>query len=514
MVDSDMLPPVQQMQVNRPKEYRPELAVASKPQSKEEQMRQQLGLSPDEVGRGDEEDEAPPAPARRGAAAGSDKRVAELEAKNAELEKKLASEGTRRDEQVETIKKLANSRMANITKSFEEKLAAKERELEDLSATSAGDAEQLAQLRAHTASLAEQLKKAGVQPASAPVAAGSDDRLLGEIERLRKENAALRSKPSSNGEGGNAEEVRELKKTIDNLMEANSKLVSNTKSKVAVLEAELERYKAGAGGGGGGGGDSAAGSAQIAKLQKILEDEGNERKKAVDEVARLRKELEASGSAVQKQSGEASAQVKELQKSNNELTKQLGHKNAELKAQLDDFALKEKDLMRQVKALEEDKAVLEKAGAAKQQETRSKIKKCGRRVLQDLGNLKAASQGAREQCVKMNADIMPAMKDFYQPLKKALKHLEAYHSGWKDKYEVERKERTRLHNLVLELKGNIRVFARIRPQLKHESGAGCENAIFFKDERPDLEDNSLSGKLIVLERTLASSRVQCSGPSV
>jgi hypothetical protein len=33
---------------------------------------------------------------------------------------------------------------------------------------------------------------------------------------------------------------------------------------------------------------------------------------------------------------------------------------------------------------------------------------------------------------------------------------------------------------VLELKGNIRVFCRVRPQLKHESGAGCDNAIFFK----------------------------------
>jgi hypothetical protein len=39
--------------------------------------------------------------------------------------------------------------------------------------------------------------------------------------------------------------VRELKKTIDNLMEANSKLVSNTKNKIALLEGELERYKSG-----------------------------------------------------------------------------------------------------------------------------------------------------------------------------------------------------------------------------------------------------------------------------
>ena len=320
-----------QMQVNRPKEYRPELADASRPQSKEEQMRQQLGLGPDEASREDDDNEPPPAPARRGgsSATGSDKRLAELEAKNAELEKKLAHEGTRRDEQVETIKKLANSRMANITKSFEEKLAAKERELEDVSTNSAGDVEALAQLRAQSAVLVEQLKKAGVQPDVVPSSVDSDDgRLLGEIERLRKENATLRAKPSSNGEGdtGSDAENRELKKTIDNLMEANSKLVSNTKSKIALLETELERYKSGgvgsSAGGGGGGGDS-AGSAQIAKMQKILEDESNDRKKAQNEVSRLRAELEQSGVAVQKQSGDSSAQVKELQRSSNELTKQV-----------------------------------------------------------------------------------------------------------------------------------------------------------------------------------------------
>jgi SMC interacting uncharacterized protein involved in chromosome segregation len=421
---------LQLMQVNRPKEYRPQLADASKPQSKEEQMRQQLGLGADEVGAADDDDEAPPAPARRGgggAAGGSDKRLAELETKNAELEKKLANEGTRRDEQVETIKKLANSRMANITKSFEEKLAAKERELEEVSASSAGDAEQLASLLTHVSSLEEQLQKAGVQPVAAPSGGGSEDRLLGEIERLRKENNTLRSKPSSNGSGGgNDGEVKELKKTIDNLMEANSKLVSNTKSKIALLETELERYKSSGGGGAGagagaGGGDSGAGSAQIAKMQKILEEESNERKKAVDEVARLRKELDSSSASVAKASGDSSAQVKELQKNTNELSKQLGHKDAQLKAQLEDFALKEKDLNRQLKALEEEKTTLEKTGAAKQQETRSKIKKAGRKVLQDLAKLKAASLSTREACVTLNDAVMPEMKTFYQPLKKQLK---------------------------------------------------------------------------------------------
>ena len=66
--------------------------------------------------------------------------------------------------------------------------------------------------------------------------------------------------------------------------------------------------------------------------------------------------------------------------------------------------------------------------------------------------------------------------------------------------------------MVLELKGNIRVFARVRPQLKHESGAGCENAIFFKHERPDLDDNSIS----VLDDSKGSEKTfefdYCFGP--
>jgi kinesin family protein C2/C3 len=515
------------MQVNRPKEYRPELADASRPRSKEEQMRQSLGLGPDEGSPGDEEDEAPPPPpVRKGAGAapkagGSDKRVAELEAKNAELEKRLASEASRRDEQVETIKKLANSRMANITKSFEEKLAAKEREMEDLSFTSAGVAEQLAQVVAHGNMLEQQLKGAGLQPASASAGSGSEDKLLGEIERLRKENAALRSKPAStNGDVGTSSdaEKRELKKTIDNLMEANSRLVSNTKSKIAMLESELERYKSGGGGGNNGSSasvDSGAASAQIAKMQKILEDESNERKKAVEEVARLRREMEEKGASAERQSGDAAAQVKDLQKQNNELSKQLGHKDAQLKAQIDDFSLKEKDLKRQITGLEEEKSALVKAGTAELQATRSKMRKCGRRIVQDVANLKAASQAAREACMDLNKDMMPAMKSFYQPLKKALKHLEAYHSGWKDKYEAAEKERKKLHNLVLELKGNIRVFCRVRPQLKHEAGTGCEKAIFFKDdERPELEEKQ---QISVLDDAKGSEKMfefdHCFGPS-
>jgi hypothetical protein len=115
----------------------------------------------------------------------------------------------------------------------------------------------------------------------------------------------------------------------------------------------------------------------------------------------------------------------------------------------------------------------------------------GRNILQKLDELKKARQSVRDACLDLNNEIMPAMKNFYQPLKKGLKYvcvvwvsvsvsvsvsvpvpvcacicvysltlllavcreLERYHSGWKDKFEAEAKERKKLHNLVLELKG-------------------------------------------------------------
>jgi kinesin family protein C2/C3 len=136
---------------------------------------------------------------------------------------------------------------------------------------------------------------------------------------------------------------------------------------------------------------------------------------------------------------------------------------------------------------------LKAEGSSKLQDVRGKIKKYGRRVLADLANLRAAQQAVRNASGEMQADIMPAMKNFYQPLKKALSKTEKANAGWAEKYKKEVAERKRLHNLVLELKGNIRVFCRVRPQLPHESGEGTEPAIFFpEDSRPDLEDGTIA----------------------
>jgi len=51
------------------------------------------------------------------------------------------------------------------------------------------------------------------------------------------------------------------------------------------------------------------------------------------------------------------------------------------------------------------------------------------------------------------------------------KVIEAGTKEWKDKYEIESARRRKLHNLVQEMKGNIRVYCRVRPLAAHESGS-------------------------------------------
>eukprot|EP00961_Rhodomonas_salina_P118257 1591409-Rhodomonas_salina.3 len=73
----------------------------------------------------------------------------------------------------------------------------------------------------------------------------------------------------------------------------DARLVSNTKSKIAVLEKELDKHRnrggdAGGGGGGGGGAGDPELMAKMTQVQKALEDVQAEKDKALAEVAGLK----------------------------------------------------------------------------------------------------------------------------------------------------------------------------------------------------------------------------------
>eukprot|EP00291_Cryptomonas_curvata_P023515 CAMPEP_0172170030 /NCGR_PEP_ID=MMETSP1050-20130122/11036_1 /TAXON_ID=233186 /ORGANISM="Cryptomonas curvata, Strain CCAP979/52" /LENGTH=191 /DNA_ID=CAMNT_0012841157 /DNA_START=90 /DNA_END=662 /DNA_ORIENTATION=- len=189
------------MSVQRPKEYRPELANSDSPLSRDATLRESLGLSKEaaEAGASDDDDTPPPVPHRRASTAQAtavaqrqvdsavEARVKELEAENADYKKRL-------NDQVETMKKLANSRISNVTKSFEEKLLQKDKVVEELQLGRQSDVEQMVVLNSRIKALENQLIALGQQPAAQRTGEGPDmdARIAQELDRLRRENAELR----------------------------------------------------------------------------------------------------------------------------------------------------------------------------------------------------------------------------------------------------------------------------------------------------------------------------------
>ena len=94
--------------IKGPKTHRPELVNTDTPVSQDEKMRQELGLGKDDnVESGEDEPASPgpipkkkPASAKVAGGADSDAQVKELKAKNEELEKRLTTDDTRKNEQV------------------------------------------------------------------------------------------------------------------------------------------------------------------------------------------------------------------------------------------------------------------------------------------------------------------------------------------------------------------------------------------------------------------------------
>jgi hypothetical protein len=89
-----------------------------------------------------------------------------------------------------------------------------------------------------------------------------------------------------------------------------------------------------------------------------------------------------------------------------------------------------------------------------------------------LGNMRC-DMSSFSQAVKA---VLSAAADefvtFKSELTSALTAVQADAKQANERYVSEAKERRRLHNVVAELKGNIRVFCRIRPASRDELSAG------------------------------------------
>mmetsp|Transcript_48567 Transcript_48567/g.113364 ORF Transcript_48567/g.113364 Transcript_48567/m.113364 type:complete len:704 (+) Transcript_48567:81-2192(+) len=109
--------------------------------------------------------------------------------------------------------------------------------------------------------------------------------------------------------------------------------------------------------------------------------------------------------------------------------------------------------------------------------------KAGRALSSEVvAKVQAAVAAGKKQVSEMRASVAAEIQQqLPQVLEEVMrskasdlqKLLDAGAQEWKEKYSVECERRRKLHNLVQELKGNIRVYCRVRPMTEAEASHGC-----------------------------------------
>ena len=109
-----------------------------------------------------------------------------------------------------------------------------------------------------------------------------------------------------------------------------------------------------------------------------------------------------------------------------------------------------------------------------------------RKVQGQLEGVRGGFDDLRSEVVTMTSDILPELKGMAGKLEASIlrvaQGVQAELDDTMGKFQGEVKERKRLHNLVQELKGNIRVFARVRPISGREKESGRKSVVLCPSE--------------------------------
>jgi len=219
------------------------------------------------------------------------------------------------------------------------------------------------------------------------------------------------------GAGGSSQELEDAKKRIELL----EQLAKKQKKQVDQQSKELEALRGGA------------------SPAPVSGSNGNA--SSSEEVESLRKELEAA------------------EEKNKEQVKKL------------------KQLATAYKKLDQEKSEVEaKLGASSQTPVRQPISAAV------VAKVQTALAAGRKQHAELRAQVaMELQQQLPQVIAEAMqtkvaelqKLIDNGAQEWKEKYNIECDKRRKLHNLVQELKGNIRVYARVRPMTAAEAEMGC-----------------------------------------
>jgi DNA repair exonuclease SbcCD ATPase subunit len=264
--------------------------------------------------------------------------------------------------------------------------------------------------------------------------------ILRDLEEARKTSKLTAvSEKSEDAERKRAEDAKTTRqKTVE---------AERSNAKVTALQTELDMLLAA----------RAASSSEIAEIKALAEEE---KKQLSESCEKLRGELEIAVKAA----GE----------------------RAENHSRLCD------DLRRQLSKTKRDAATEERRLKASVRSLQQQTSSLGAKVVVFGKYVRDAETGMRAELRRMQSVVKAELQTIPtivaqaqgEITEKLNKQLSAF-EGLAEKYKREYRERKRLFNLVQELRGNIRVFCRVRPISSTEESDGRHNVVTFPQDESD-----------------------------
>lgn len=288
-----------------------------------------------------------------------------------------------------------------------------------------------------------------------------EDELLGVRKKLREAEAKYTNLASTPPKTRTISVVsEETKKQLDRMITQNKELeeiLSRTRSdynaKVSALQSDIKSLKA-----------------------NVTECSKNEQR-ALAECRTLQEAVKNKGD-LESTLRNKENRIKDLQTEVNKYKADIEQLGQEFEQQITDFESEKRKLIDE-----------ERAKARRESNImRSKLK-CVTLQLQQMNSviekLKREQQELRISCLKLGTGIKPAVREAAKQIVKRIEGIDDKNKELVTKYKKEMALRKKLHNELVELKGNIRVYCRVRPVIKEDGGGRNAEKVITFDEDDD-----------------------------
>jgi kinesin family protein C2/C3 len=193
----------------------------------------------------------------------------------------------------------------------------------------------------------------------------------------------------------------------------------------------------------------------------------------VAEIASLKSALTAANAEIDQlkaRAGEISSKVESGQAEAQTLAATYKEREEKLKAQAMDFKKRAEAQIEHIQSESAKRVATLEQQLASAGKNRDALKRCARTVLANLASLRQTKTDTVRLVRTQFTEIIPLFGDIERQVGRRIVAFAGSYGSIVENYKKEQRERKRLYNELQELKGNIRVFCRVRPLLGDEVG--------------------------------------------